>query len=145
MRLYEESVRSIKSSPVMHLLHTMRLDSRKHIEICQAAIEVLEGQQFIAPEKKELVEGLKRHVELEKEAIARANKILENPWIQESPGLRELVQLSDVAQSWGRYLVEPTIRQLALKTRSHVPLGCGPAQTRIVLLSLACDRLASAG
>ena len=36
--LYEETVRDIKSSPVMHLLHTLRLDSRKHIEICQAVI-----------------------------------------------------------------------------------------------------------
>ena len=92
VRMYEESARGIKSSPVMHLLHTMRLDSRKHIEVCQAVTETLEGQQFLAPEKRELVEGLERHLELEKEAIVRANKILDNSWIRETPTLRELVE-----------------------------------------------------
>jgi len=45
--------------------------STSPIEICQAAVEVLEGQQMLLPEKEELIEGLRRHVELEKEAIAR--------------------------------------------------------------------------
>jgi len=92
IRLYEESVRDIKSSPVMHLLHTMRLDSRKHIEMCQATIEVLEGQPLFDVEKNELREGLNRHIELEKKAIETASRILENAWILETPGLRELME-----------------------------------------------------
>ena len=90
--LYEETVRDIKSSPVMHLLHTLRLDSRKHIEMCQAVIEVLEGQDWLPPEKRELVEHLQRHVNAEKDAIDRANKILENVWIQKTSVLKELME-----------------------------------------------------
>lgn len=92
VRLYEETVRNITSSPVMHLLHILRLDSRKHIEICQAAVEVLEGQQMLLPEKEELIEGLRRHVELEKEAIARTSRILDNIWISQASGLKELIE-----------------------------------------------------
>jgi len=41
--LYERTAREISSQPVRHLLHMINMDSRKHIDICQTAIEILEG------------------------------------------------------------------------------------------------------
>lgn len=76
----------------MHLLHTLRLDSRKHIEMCQAVIEVLEGQDWLPPERRELVEHLQRQVNADKDAIDKANRILENVWIQKTSVLKELIE-----------------------------------------------------
>jgi len=42
--LYEWTAPSIENKPVMHLLHMIELDSRKHIDICQTVIEILEGK-----------------------------------------------------------------------------------------------------
>jgi predicted GH43/DUF377 family glycosyl hydrolase len=118
--LYEKTVRDIKSSPVIHLLHTLRLDSRKHIEICQAVIEVLEGQDWLPPDKKELVEHLECHVNAEKEALGRANRILENAWIQNTSVLKELME-SLRNDEVGRYntLKDLGIRAIQGATHAH--------------------------
>lgn len=75
-----------------HLLHRIQLDSKKHIDICQTAIDVLQGKDVLKPEKKELTEELQRHIELEKESIDKANKMLKNVWIRENKALSELIK-----------------------------------------------------
>lgn len=90
--LYEKTAGEINSTAVRHLLHMIQLDSRKHIDICQTVIEVLQGEEVLKQEKEELLEGLLRHVELEKESIERANKILKNVWIRETKGLSDLIK-----------------------------------------------------
>ncbi len=90
--LYKETVKDMQSSAVKHLLHMISLDSRKHIDICRLVIAVLQGEDVLKEEKGELMTGLKRHIELEKEAINRGNKILGNVWIQETKGLRDLIK-----------------------------------------------------
>ena len=90
--LYENTVEYIESGPVKHLLHMIQLDSRKHIDICQIAIDVLQGEDVLKPEKQELKEQLQRHIELEKDAISRANNILKNVWIKENKALSELIK-----------------------------------------------------
>jgi len=90
VELYEKSVGEIKSQPVKHLLHMIQLDSRKHMDMCQVALEILRGEELLKTEKKELVEGLQRHIDLEKESIDRADKIMKNVWIEEIKGLHEL-------------------------------------------------------
>lgn len=92
IRLYEETAGDVKSRPVRHLLRMINLDSRKHVDICQVAIEVLRGEDVLSEEKEELIEGLQRHIELEKESIDRAKKILKNTWIRENKGLSELIK-----------------------------------------------------
>lgn len=92
VNLYEKTVGGIENSPVKHLLHTIQLDSKKHIDICQTAIDVLQGKDVLKPEKKELTEELQRHIELEKESIDRANKMLKNVWIRENKALSELIK-----------------------------------------------------
>jgi rubrerythrin len=88
--LYEKTASDIKSKPVRHLLHMIQLDSRKHIDICETAIEILMGEDVLKEEKQELLEGLRAHIELERGAIERANEILKNTWIKENKALTAL-------------------------------------------------------
>lgn len=90
--LYENTVEYIESGPVRHFLHMIQLDSIKHMDICQIAIDVLQGEDVLKPEKQELKDQLKLHIELEEDAIERANKILKNVWIKENKALSELIK-----------------------------------------------------
>lgn len=90
--LHNQIAKEIKSNPVRHLLHMIQLDSMKHIDICQAVIDVLRGEDVLKEEKKEIIEGMKRHLELEKKAIDTSKKILKNVWIEENAGLKELIK-----------------------------------------------------
>ncbi len=92
MALYESIAPEVRNKVVGHLLRMIQLDSRKHIEICQAAIEVLEGEDVLSEDKPELLEGIRRHVRLEEGAIERADRILNNIWIRENQALNEMVK-----------------------------------------------------
>ena len=63
--LYAKYHKEIGNLPVRHLLHMIHLDSLKHIDICQTAIEILQGEDVLSEQKKDLVRGLRDHVELE--------------------------------------------------------------------------------
>ena len=90
--LYEKSHKEVENRPVRHILHMIQLDSRKHIDICQTAIEILEGKDVLKDERKELLTGVKEHVELEKGSIERADEILKNVWIRENKAIQELIK-----------------------------------------------------
>jgi rubrerythrin len=90
--LYEKSHKEIENLPVRHLLHTIQLDSMKHIDICNIAIEILRGEDVLAEEKVDLIRGLEEHVELEEGSIQRAEQILDNVWIQENKAVGELIK-----------------------------------------------------
>lgn len=90
--LYERSHKEIGNQPVRHLLHMIQLDSRKHIDICQTAIEILRGEDVLSEEKRDLIRGLKEHVELEEGSIKRADRILKNVWIMENKAVGELIK-----------------------------------------------------
>lgn len=92
IRLYEETEGQIESGAVRHVLHMVQLDSRKHIDILQLVIDVLQGEDVLKRERDEVINGLRRHVELEKEALDSANRLLDNIWIRETKGLEELVK-----------------------------------------------------
>ena len=51
--LYEKMAPEIQNKPVRHLLHTIQLDSMKHIDICQTALEILQGEDVLKEEKTE--------------------------------------------------------------------------------------------
>jgi hypothetical protein len=70
----------------------IELDSRKHIDICQTVIEVLEGEDVFSEHKEELIQGLNDHIQMEEVAIQRAEKILGNVWIRENKALTELIK-----------------------------------------------------
>ena len=90
--LYERTAPDIKNKPVRCLLHMIQLDSKKHIEICKLAIEVLEGEEVFSEDKTEIIGGLRDHVELEKGSIDRANEMLKNVWISENQALSEMIK-----------------------------------------------------
>ena len=45
--MYNETAPTFENKTVGHLLEMVMLDSRKHIAICQASIEVLEGEDVL--------------------------------------------------------------------------------------------------
>ena len=90
--LYEKTEQDVQNKAVRHLLHTIHLDSMKHIDICSTAIEILQGEDVLKEEKEDLREKLKEHVELEKGSIDRANNILKNVWIRENKAVKELIE-----------------------------------------------------
>lgn len=65
VNLYGKTVETLQSPAVKHLLHSIQLDSVKHIDICQTAIEILSGEELARDEKTQLKDELKRHIELE--------------------------------------------------------------------------------
>jgi len=93
VRLYEETQGEVQSRVVRRLLHMIQLDSQKHIEICQLVIDVLQGEDILRNERREVIAGLKRHIELEKNALTLAKKVLKNVWIQETKGLQKLIKM----------------------------------------------------
>ncbi len=89
--MYNEIAPTFENKTVGHLLEMVMLDSRKHIAICQASIEVLEGEDVLSEDKPALREGLKRHLEIEEGAVKRANELLKNVWIRENQALNEMI------------------------------------------------------
>ena len=93
IRHYNDTALEIQSKPARHLLNMLQQDSRKHVEICRVAIDMLQGEEdILEPEKEEIRESLRHHIELEKDSVELGNKLLKNTWIKESKGLRELIK-----------------------------------------------------
>ena len=92
VELYGKTAGLIISLPVRRLLRSIQLDSMKHIEICQTAIEVLQGEEFQHEDKNELKVGLEHHVKLERKSIDMTNRMLKNPWIRDNKGLATLIE-----------------------------------------------------
>ncbi len=90
--LYENSAKELKSTPVRHLLHMINLDSRKHIDICHTAIEILQGRDVFKEHKEDLLKGLKEHMELEEDSVKRANKLLKSNLISMNKALKALIE-----------------------------------------------------
>jgi rubrerythrin len=90
--LYEQSAKDLTNTPVRHILHMINLDSRKHIDICQTVIEILEGEDVFKEHKEDLLKGLKEHRDLEEDSVNRANKILGSVWIRENQALKVLIE-----------------------------------------------------
>ena len=91
--LYEESERETENKAVKRIMQMFRLDSQRHINIIQAAIEIIEGEDVYIEDRQPLRETLKKHLELEAEALNRANGLLRKQWIDETKGLKNLIEM----------------------------------------------------
>lgn len=91
--LYEKHERETENKAMKRIMQMYRLDSQRHINILQAAIEVIQGEEVFIEDKTPLKETLKQHLELEKEALDNANKILNKIWVEENKGLKGLLEL----------------------------------------------------
>lgn len=87
---YQKTAGEIENLPLQYMLNMIQRDEMKHKEICQLVIEILQGEDLLKAEKEDLRELLAPHHDLEEGSIDRLNKILENPWIIQIPGFREL-------------------------------------------------------
>jgi hypothetical protein len=89
---YKEFGKKVANIGVRHMLHAIMFDSQKHIEILQAAIDNIMGQDILRNDREELQEGLRKHIELEQASIEKEEKVLEYPWLRNTKGLRELIE-----------------------------------------------------
>lgn len=92
IKLYSDTQELVVDDQVRRLLHSLQLDSIKHVEMCVTAIEVLEGEKPLGEDRVELEVGLERHLELEAEAFKRADLLLRNPAVSENEGLRRIIE-----------------------------------------------------
>ncbi|MCJ7634023.1 ferritin-like domain-containing protein [Candidatus Bathyarchaeota archaeon] len=90
--LYSETSKEVVSSSVKHLFHMIQLDSIKHMDVCQLIIDVLQGEDVLKKEKEEIINGLQRHLDLEKDSLNTAKKIEHKYLIRNTEGLKELVK-----------------------------------------------------
>jgi hypothetical protein len=89
---YKDFGANVVNVPVRRMLHMIMYDSYKHIEALQAAIDIIERKEVLKDDRKELREGLKRHLELEKESLKKAEKVLNYRWVKNIKGLNELIK-----------------------------------------------------
>jgi hypothetical protein len=89
---YKAYGEKIVNMPVRRMLRMIMFDSQKHIEILQAAIDIIKGTEVLMEDRKDLKEGLKRHLLLEMESIKASEKVLNYRWVVNTTGLKELLE-----------------------------------------------------
>ncbi|MDQ1281043.1 MAG: Rubrerythrin protein [Thermoproteota archaeon] len=70
----------------------IQIDSKKHAEMLQVALEILQGQEILIKDRRSLKINLKEHLELERESIYKGNELLDYKWLTEREGLRLLIK-----------------------------------------------------
>lgn len=90
--LYDQYERSTENKALKRLMQLFRLDSQRHINMLQTVVEVVSGEDIFMDDKTDLKESLKKHLELEAEAIKMANKLLGKSIIAENEGLKLLLE-----------------------------------------------------
>jgi bacterioferritin (cytochrome b1) len=89
---YQEYGAKVANLGVQRMLHMIMFDSQKHIEALQAAIDNIEGHDILKEDRRDLREGLQRHIELEMESIKAAEEVLKYSWLKNTKGLKELIE-----------------------------------------------------
>ena len=84
--LYEEYESGTENKALRRIMQMFRLDSQSHINLLQAVIEVLEGEDVLIEDKKDLKESLVK-------SIKNANRILGKQFINETLGLKLLLEI----------------------------------------------------
>jgi hypothetical protein len=91
--LYEDYVRETENKPIKRIMHTIGLDCHKHIDLLQACIEIIKGEDVLLEDKKDIKENLSKHIKIEEDSIKKADKILRKTIIQDNKGLTELIKI----------------------------------------------------
>ncbi len=91
--LYEEYERETENKAMKRVMQMFRLDSQRHINILQAAIEIIQGEEIFIEDRRPLQETLKKHLELEAEALKKADSLLKIAWIDDNKGLKNLLEI----------------------------------------------------
>jgi len=91
--LYDDYERNSDNKAMKRVMHMFKLDSQRHINIIQAAIEIIQGEEVFIEDRAPLKETFKKHLELEAEALKKANSVLRNLWVEENQGLKNLLQI----------------------------------------------------
>jgi rubrerythrin len=84
--LTEEAINKAENATIKYLLRAIQHDSRKHADFGRAALEILEFKTIVgAKERKEVLDLLKKHSDMEKrhrEFVAEIKYITKTPALQ---------------------------------------------------------------
>jgi len=84
--LTEEAINKAENATIKYLLRAIQHDSRKHADFGRAALEILEFKAIVgATERKEVLDLLKKHSDMEKkhrEFVAEIKYITKTPALQ---------------------------------------------------------------
>ena len=84
--LTEEAIKKAENATIKYLLRAIQHDSRKHADFGRAALEVLEYKTIVgAKERKEVLDLLKKHSDMEKkhrEFVAEIKYLTKTPALQ---------------------------------------------------------------
>jgi rubrerythrin len=117
MALYEKAVRETENKPIQYMFRMIEMDSRKHIEMLQSALEIIEGQDVLIQDRKSLKTNLDEYLRLEKESIEKGNKLLGYRWFLDRKGLRSLIEnWRDDEQRHHKFLKE-------LSEKAYIPIS----------------------
>lgn len=90
INLTEQTATQAANSTVKYLLRAIQHDSRKHAELGQAALEILEYKEIAgAEERKEVWDLLKKHEEMEKK---HKDNLSEMKSLTETPALKYIFE-----------------------------------------------------
>jgi len=71
IRCYRESTAALDNGSARNLLKMIEIDSMKHKDLCQLALAILQGEEFLKPSEEHLEETLKPNHDLEEGSILR--------------------------------------------------------------------------
>lgn len=93
IELISKYEQEIQNKVMKHLIKIYRLDSRRHISILQAAIEIMQGEDLFIEDRAPLASILNKHLKLEKKGLNNLRSILNKLWVEENKGLKGLLHL----------------------------------------------------
>lgn len=91
--LYRDFEEKTENKALKRMMQVYKLDSQRHINLIQSTIEIINGEDVFIEDKDFLKDSLAEHIELEAEAIKRANSVLRKGFIAENKGLKELIEI----------------------------------------------------
>lgn len=78
------------NSAIRHVLHSLKDDSHKHRDLCQAAIDVISGSLILEPEKASIKTAIQEHMTLVKECLTNIKRAIDRV---DNPQVAALLQL----------------------------------------------------
>jgi rubrerythrin len=92
INLYEQLINRIENKPIQHMFRMIQTDSKKHVDMLQSAKAIIQGQDILIKDRKALKTNLIKHLEFEKQSIAKGDQLLRYQWIKDKKGLHALLK-----------------------------------------------------
>ena len=85
----DKSIKESKNTVIKHLLNIIRLDTLRHMDLCEGIIDLLSGTAITEPEKEFVMNRMADHMKSEEEMLERIKKAIKKT---EEPVIRALLR-----------------------------------------------------